>query len=49
MIAIACLTSEELSLIGADKSVVDNNEDENEEEWVRPNEERDALTLFEEV
>lgn len=49
MIAIACLTSEELSLIGAHKVFGDESEDENDEEWVAPYEERNAFTLFDEA
>lgn len=49
MIAIACLTTEELSLIGVGERVEDSSEDENEEEWIASFEERNAFNLFEEV
>ena len=50
MIAIACLTiDEELSLIGHNKENFDESEDENDGEWIVPNEERNAFNLFDEA
>ena len=49
MIAIVCLTSEELSLIGAHKVFGDESEDENDKEWVAPYEEGNAFAPFDEA
>ena len=51
MVAIACLTIEELSLIGHNKENIDHDEseDENDEEWIAPNEERNAFNLFDDL
>ena len=51
MIAIACLTIEKFSLIGHNKENFDHDEseDENDEEWIVPNEERNAFNLFDEA
>ena len=51
MIAIACLTIEELSLIGHNATNFDHDEsgDENDEECVAQYEERNAFNLFDEA
>ena len=50
MIAIACLTIEELSLIGNKENFGhDESEHENDEEWIAPNDERNAFNLFDEA
>lgn len=48
MTAIACLTSEELSALGVNNDN-DESDDDNEDEWVAPSEERSAFSVFDDM
>ena len=48
MTAITCLTSEELSALGVNNDN-DESDDDNEDDWVAPSEERSAFSVLDDM